>query len=168
MRNPAYGGPDSGIHGWPYRPHVYEGIKPQFMEALRESLREEGYRNPIVVYATDSGNYISFGGSRVHAGRDVGLRFIPCIVNDYCGRFEDSPEVTLENYGDFFRDKPKHFVIDEFGADYHYALERKRRVEYDSAGFAWAEEDAAFLAVDFPWLDEDYDSNAPTVKKLRW
>jgi hypothetical protein len=152
VRNPNYGGEDSGIHGWPIRPIIYRGIKPDFMEALRESLRKEGYRNPIVVYATDNGNHLAFGGSRVHAGRDVGLRCIPAIVNDYCGRFEEAPEVTEENFCDFFTDPPKFYTVDEYGADYHYALERKRRAEYDDAGFAWADEDSLFIDIDFPWV----------------
>jgi hypothetical protein len=136
------------------------------MEALRDSLREEGYRNPIVVYATDNGNHLAFGGSRVHCGRDVGLGCIPAIVNDYCGRFESSPEVTLENFTDWFTDKPQWFVIDEYGADYHYALERKRRMEYDPAGFDWAKEDAAFLAIDFPWIGEG-EKRDPLNRKAR-
>jgi len=154
VRNPQYGGEESGIHGWPIRPIVYRGIKPTFMEALRESLKQKGYRNPIVVYAGVGGDYLAFGGSRIHAGRDVGLTTIPAIVNDYCGRYDDCPEVTLDNFTSFFIDKPKWFVIDDKGADYHYALERKRRMEYDPEGFAWAEDDAVFLDVDFPWVND--------------
>jgi hypothetical protein len=151
------------------------------MKALRESLEREGYRNPIVVYATDSGDHLAFGGSRVHAGRDVGLRCIPAIVNDYCGRYEACPEVTLENYASFFTDIPKYFIIDDKGADYHYALERKRRMEYDPAGFDWAEEDALFLDIDFPWIKEGHKRDPlnrqarrkrskylATQERLRW
>ena len=124
------------------------------MEALRDSIREEGYRNPIILYATGRGNFLSFGGSRIHAGRAVGVETIPAIVNDYCGRFEDSPEITLENFTSFFTDKPKFYEITEEGADYHYAIERKRRQDYDPAGFAWAGLDADFIDTDFPWINE--------------
>jgi hypothetical protein len=137
------------------------------MEALRDSLRKEGYRNPIVVYATDNGNHLAFGGSRVHAGRDVGLGCIPAIVNDYCGRFEEYPEVTEENFRTWFTDEPNWFVIDEEGADYHYALERKRRMEYDPKGFAWAEEDAVFIDIDFPWVNEPQKKQILTRQKQK-
>jgi len=153
VRNPHYGGAASGIHGWPIRPIVYRGIKPTFMGRLRESIRKEGYRNPIVCYATARGVFLAFGGSRVHAGRDVGAAGIPAIVNDYCGRFKDHPEITKENFTSFFTDKPAWFVIDDKGADYHYNLERKRRAEYDAAGFDWCE-DITDIIVDFEWLKD--------------
>ena len=152
---------------------VYKGIKPQFMEAMSESLRKEGYRNPVVVYASDTGNHLSFGASRIHCGRTAGLRCVPAIVNDYCGRFKESPEVTLENFTSWFTDPPNWFIIDEFGADYHYALERKRRMEYDPKGFAWADDEATFLDVDFPWIKEGHGKWEERKvqndkKRLRW
>ena len=161
VRNPNYGGEDSGIQGWPIRPIIYRGVKPTFMKALRESLKNEGYRNPIMVYAGEKGNHLSFGGSRIHCGKAVGLTTIPAIVNDYCGRFDDCPEVTMDNYTSFFPDVPKWFIIDEEGADYHYALERKRRMEYDPAGFAWSGEDALFMKIDFPWVGDPGQKQLP-------
>ena len=161
VRNPNYGGQESGIHGWPIRPIVYRGIKPAFMEALRESIREEGYRNPIIVYAGREGDHLAFGGSRIHCGRDLRLRSIPAIVNDYVGRYDDCPEVTLDNYAGFFTDVPRWFIIDDKGADYHYALERKRRAEYDPQGFLWSGEDASFIYDEFPWVHD------PTQKIIR-
>jgi hypothetical protein len=154
IRNPNYGGDKAGIYGWCTHAKVSMGKKPLFMEALGESLREEGYRNPIICYATETGNWLSFGGSRVLCGRNVGLRTVPCIVNDYCGRFKDYPEVTEENFASFFTDVPRWHVIDELGVDYHYAIERKRRSEYDPAGHAWCDKDAHFMKVEFPWIGE--------------
>ena len=154
IRNPNYGGDKAGIYGWCTNPKVSMGTKPMFQEALGESLRKEGYRNPIVVYATDTGNWLSFGGSRVNVGRKVGLRSVPAIINDYCGRFKDYVEVTEENFDSFFTDVPKWHVIDELGVDYHYAIERKRRSEYDPAGHNWCEPTARFLAVEFPWIGQ--------------
>ncbi len=154
IRNPNYGGGKAGIHGWCTHPKVSMGTKPHFMEALGDSLRKEGYRNPIILYATDTGNWLSFGGSRVNVGRKVGLTTVPCIINDYCDRFKDALEITEENFSSFFTDVPKWHVIDELGVDYHYAIERKRRAEYDPAGHAWCEPDAAFLKIEFPWIGE--------------
>ena len=167
VRNPKYGGEDSGIYGWPVRDIIYRGIKPLFMEALCESILEEGYRNPIICYATDTGTYLSFGGSRIHCGRKVGMEWIPAIVNDYAERFTDCPEVTEENYAQFFTDIPRYFEITEEGADYHYALERKRRSEYDPAGFAWSGEDAEFIDIHFPWVNEGLDSDPLPRKASR-
>jgi len=154
IRNPNYGGDKAGIHGWCTHAKVSMGTKPMFREALGDSLREEGFRNPVVLYATSTGNWLSFGGSRVDVGRKVGLRTIPCIVNDYCGRFKEYPEVTEENFNSFFTDIPKWHVIDELGVDYHYAIERKRRSEYDAAGHAWCTGEEPFLAAEFPWIGE--------------
>ena len=154
IRNPGYGGPSSGINGWPYMDCVSQARKPLFMEALRDSIREEGFRNPIVAYASNSGVYVSFGGSRVLAGRDLGVGTIPCIVNDYAQRFAEAPTVTEGNFTSWFKDPPAFYEITEVGADYHYSIERNRRHAYDEAGMAWAG-DADFISKEFPWLAHD-------------
>ena len=153
IRNPNYGGPEAGIHGWKYIPEVSQARKPQFMEAMCDSIRAEGIRNPIVAYATDSGVYVSFGGSRVLCAREVGLDRIPCIVNDYAERYPLAPEVTEENFTSWFTDPPKQWEIGELGADYHYSIERKRRGDFDEAGMRWAG-DAAFIEAEFSWIGE--------------
>ena len=154
IRNPGYGGPSTGINGWPYLTEVSQARKPLFMAALRDSIREEGFRNPIVAYADHSGVYVSFGGSRVLAGRDLGLDTIPCIVNDYAQRFIDAPRVTEENFTSWFTDPPAWYEITDVGADYHYSIERNRRDFYDPAGMEWAG-DADFISKEFSWLAHD-------------
>ena len=67
-------------------------------------------------------------------------------------RYVNSPEVTPENWTTFFTDLPRHFEFTPEGIDHHYALERKRRHEYDPAGFEWCGEDATFIDADFGWL----------------
>ena len=152
IRNPGYGGPKTGINGWVSTPAISACRKPQFMEALEESIRSEGYRNPIICYATPTGLYVAFGGSRVIAGRKAGKITIPAIINDYTGEFDHLPEVTIENFTDWFTDPPVWYVIDDLGADYHYSIERNRRDQYDSAGMNWVADDAAWLTDEFPWL----------------
>ena len=134
IRNPGYSGQKVSIHGWCWTDCVSQNRKPGFREALRDSIAAEGVRNPIVVFALAEGCFISFGGSRVSAARDVGLVSIPAIVNDYCGRFEGNPEVTEDNWHEFFADKPKYVEFTEYGFDTHYFMERNRRGDVDPAG----------------------------------
>lgn len=153
IRNPNYGGPALSIYGWTWRPDVSTHRKPMFQEALRESIKREGIRNPVVVYATIEGDFLSFGGSRLRAAREVGLEHIPALVNDYCGRYEDAPEVTEENVRSFFVDQPEYIEFTPTGVDTHYSLERNRRNHYDPAGMAWAD-GQPFIAHEFPWIEE--------------
>jgi hypothetical protein len=153
IRNPAYGGPKVSIYGWCWTPQLSAARKPMFKAALRESIKREGIRNPVVLYATEEGDFLSFGGSRVHAARDCELAWIPALVNDYCGRYDDKPEVTPENYEQFFTDVPEYVEFTETGIETHYSLERNRRDQYDPAGMNWAEGES-FIAVEFPWIKE--------------
>ena len=154
IRNPGYGGPTLSIYGWTWRPDVSTANKPLFQEALRDSITKEGIRNPIVVYSTEEGDFVGFGGSRLRAGRDAGLTTIPALVNDYSGLYSECPEVTPDNYSDFFTDVPEYIVFTDRGVDYHYSLERNRRDHYDPAGMAWCEGED-FIATEFSWIPND-------------
>jgi hypothetical protein len=151
IRNPNYGGPSLSIYGWTWRPDVSTHRKPEFQEALRDSIAREGVRNPVVIYATVEGDFLSFGGSRLRAARDGGLTSIPALVNDYCGRYDDCIEITPENVTSVFTDVPEYIEFTPTGVDTHYSLERNRRDHYDSAGMAWAE-GASFIAKEFSWI----------------
>lgn len=152
IRNPAYGGPGLSLYGWKWRQDVSTHRKPMFQDALRESIRQEGFRNPVVIYATVEGDFLSFGGSRLRAARDLELASIPALVNDYCGRYDDCPEVTTENVLGFFRDPPAYIEFTRTGVETHYSLERNRRNTYDPAGMVWAE-GQEFIAKEFGWID---------------
>ena len=151
IRNPGYGGPTVSIHGWVWRPHCPTDRKPKFQQALRESIEREGFRNPVIIYSTSEGDFLSFGGSRLRAARDLQLESIPALVNDYSGRYSDCPEVTPDNVFDFFTDVPEFIEFTPTGVDTHYSLERNRRDHYDPAGIAWAE-GADFIDEEFSWL----------------
>jgi hypothetical protein len=153
IRNPGYGGPRVSIYGWCWHPEISRHRKPKFQEALRESIRQDGVRNPVVVFAVREGLFISFGGSRVLAARDVGLERIPAVVNDYCGAFEDASEVTPENVESFFTDVPQWWEFTEVGFDTHYFMERNRRGSCDPSGYAWMPKGAEWIAHEFPWLE---------------
>jgi len=151
IRNPNYGGPRLSIYGWTWRPEVTTATKPLFREALRDSIAEEGVRNPVVLYSTVEGVFLSFGGSRVDAARAAGLTSIPALVNDYTERFTNGIPVTPDNVESFFTDIPEYIEFTSTGIDTHYSIERNRRHHVDPAGMTWAE-DAEWIAKEFPWM----------------
>lgn len=153
IRNPAYGGPSVGPFGWTWRPEISKHGKDGFQEALAKSIKEEGVRNPILVWNFKEGMYLTFGGSRVRACLQAGIEEIPAIINDYTGHYSSADSVTPENVASFFTDVPLDMYWDEKGFDYHYNLERARRAVWDPAGFAWLHnEDPAWIKKEFPWL----------------
>jgi hypothetical protein len=144
------------LNGWRWLERLSTHTKEGFQAALNESIKAEGFRNPILVWVFPEGTFLTFGGSRVKAARAVGLEEIPAIINDYTDEYKEYPEVTPDNWQDFFTDPPREFLFDEDGADYHYNLERARRHEHDPAGFQWLNEsEPDFLRAEFPWVYED-------------
>jgi len=153
IRNPSYGGPSVGINGWCSSPVLSACRKPAFRAELADSLRKDGMRNPIIAYSTPEGLYLSFGGSRASAARDIGLQAIPAIINDYTGEYDACESVDEENWTDFFMDVPQWHEFGDTGFDYHYSLERNRRDTYDPAGFNWID-DFGKIAHEFSWVKE--------------
>lgn len=155
IRNPNYGGPPVGLNGWTWRPTLakQQAAKPGFHKALRASIEKDGIRNPILVWSLPDGLFLTFGGSRVHAALAVGIEAVPAIINDYTGEYDDGVLVTEDNWQTFFTDVPRTFDFGEYGADYHYHLERARRHEHDDAGLAWLEDTPAWLSTEFPWIE---------------
>lgn len=152
IRNPNYGGPTLSIYGWTWRPDISTHRKPMFQEALLESIRREGVRNPVVIYATVEGDFLSFGGSRLRAVREAGLESIPALVNDYVERYAECPLVTSETVESFFTDIPEYIEFTPTGVETHYSLERNRRNTYDPAGMAWAA-GQEFIKHEFSWIE---------------
>lgn len=158
IRNPYYGGPSVALNGWHWLPEISKAVKPGFRSALAESIQQEGVRNPILVWSLPEGLFLTFGGSRLLACRDIGRQWCPAIINDYTGDYSGGAKVTEDNFQEFFRDPPKDIEFGPYGFDYHYNLERARRDDHDSAGFAWVEdaEDAAkapgWMKQEFPWV----------------
>jgi len=154
IRNPNYGGPSVGPHGWTWRPEITKASKPEFQEALAADVAENGVRNPILVYAfDDEWLYLTFGGTRVNACKLAGIDRIPALINDYSGHYAASDPVTPENVLSFFTDPPRDYEFGPEGFDYHYNLERARRANHDPAGFAWLDgERPNWIDKEFPWL----------------
>jgi len=156
IRNPNYGGSRVGLNGWCYSTSISNHTKAGFQEALEASIRKEGVRNPILVWALPEGIFLTFGGSRLRACIAAERTRIPAICNDYVGDYKDSPEVTPKNWRGFFTDPPRDFEFGEYGADYHYNLERARRHDHDPAGFEWLEgHTPEFIRREFPWVLEE-------------
>lgn len=156
IRNPGYGGPSVGLNGWRWLDRISNHTKPGFHAALIKSIKEDGIRNPVLVWALPEGIFLTFGGSRLKACRELDIKSIPAIINDYTGDYSESDEVTADNWVSFFTDPPRAFEFGEFGADYHYNLERARRYDHDEAGFAWLNgEQPQFIRDEFPWVLKD-------------
>ena len=152
IRNPNYGGPSLSLNGWTWRPEISKHGKEGFQKALEDSVRESGVRNPILVWSLPEGIFLTFGGSRVRACSNAGIRRVPAIINDYTGDFEEAPQVTPENLSEFFTDVPRDYEFGPDGFDYHYNLERARRHNHDPAGLEWLDDDPNWLDKEFPWL----------------
>jgi len=155
IRNPNYGGPSVGPFGWTWRPEISSANKPLFLQALQESIANDGIRNPILCWAFSEGIYLTFGGSRVLASSRCGRSTIPAIINDYTGEFSACPEVTPDNWATFFTDPPRDAEFASPGFDYHYNLERARRADHDPAGFAWTDTKNDWVRKEFSWIKEE-------------
>jgi hypothetical protein len=152
IRNPNYGGPSLSLHGWTYREEVSKHGKEGFQAALEESIRNEGLRNPILVWSLPEGLFLTFGGSRVRAALSCGYDTAPAIINDYTGNYAAGDTVTPDNVESFFTDPPRDYEFTEDGFDYHYNLERARRHNHDESGLNWLNDEPTWLKKEFPWL----------------
>lgn len=91
-------------------------IGKDFYLKLEESIKQEGFRNPILVYAgwMNTGRFyrcpthikdqgmekllmcVSCGGSRLYIANQLGID-IPCIIIDHIDRFSQFEELTTED-----------------------------------------------------------------------
>lgn len=108
--------------------------RDKFYTLLEKSILQEGFRNPILVCAgwcppkkykklpptmKNNKNKILIcdrhGGSRLWIAQKHDLD-IPCIISDFCGRFND--QALCENQNDvlkYFQDQPDRLVINAHG-----------------------------------------------------
>lgn len=151
--NKYYGGDECSVPGTCIIRITERKMKPLFFEALCLDVERNDFRNPIVVYRVGGESLLSFGGSRLRIAKRLD-RHIPAIVIDYGGDFGHAPEVTPDNYGEFFTDVPELFEFTDIGVVTHYSLERNRRETYDPAGMEWTKclDNDNFVDEEFPWL----------------
>lgn len=139
MWNPAYpSNPPVSHHG--AKPIPRGKAKSKFRDALRESVRKEGFRNPIIGYAVDEGLLIQYGCSRLRVAKELGIP-IKVIVMDFTGRYADCPEVTETNYESYFLDVPRQFSILADRIEHSYFIARRDKGPSDPAGYAWLGDD---------------------------
>ncbi len=103
---------------------------------LEHSILTEGIRNPVVITCgspkrrplscvppemldLDESRLLllegTTGGSRLHVAQKHNMT-IPCLVNDWTGRFDHCPEVTNESGArQYYRDQPEAIIIDNNG-----------------------------------------------------
>lgn len=82
------------------RVETYEKPKPRVHIPLMASVRQNGFKNPIIVWATKGDIRIHYGTSRVHVARELGI-LIPAVICDYDNRFPDYPRLrTIEEIAD--------------------------------------------------------------------
>ncbi len=116
--NPGYGKPltvgsmQCGTRPLPnYKdPKSLDG-KNGFFTKLEQSVLEEGFRNPVLIYATESGNYVYYGATRTVVAKKHNLA-LPCVIADYAGKHTDGEELqTRDDIVSKFKDPPSHVVI---------------------------------------------------------
>jgi hypothetical protein len=100
---------------------------------LEASIMTEGIRNPVIItcglpkrrtvnhvppelLAGPEGNLLllegTTGGSRLHIAQKYNMT-IPCIVNDWTGRFDHAVEVVSEAQArSYYKDQPKLVIVD--------------------------------------------------------
>jgi hypothetical protein len=154
-RNPqAIEGYEAGPFGWRVRVNMQKKNKPVFRKALRESIQTEGIRNPLLGWSFKEGLFIGFGAGRLKAAKEAGLTEVPMIVNDFTGDYGDCPEVTEENFADYFTDVPLTYEFHKrFGFTYHYNLTPSTRKLHDPGGTDWYEGDISDFYEEFPYLE---------------
>jgi hypothetical protein len=126
---------------------------------LEQSIMVEGIRNPVVITCglptRRTARHLppemlqwpeskllllegTTGGSRLHLAQLHNMT-IPCIVNDWTGRFKDYPEITSETQArSYYKDQPQSITIDH-RSGYSEAYD-DNRVAYHLGG-TWTEEE---------------------------
>ena len=109
----------------------------KFYEKLEKSIIQLGFRNPILVNCglcyplreswlpkEVQGNLTNkiicdkCGGSRLYVAKKLNIP-IPCIISDFCNRFENDPNfkriVTVDEMYKYFKDLQSHIRLSETG-----------------------------------------------------
>ena len=86
-----------------------------FFIKLEGSIIREGFRNPIVVTATNKQVSNRYGGSRLMIAQRHYLD-IPCIIADYDDIFPDAVVLkNVEEIRSYFMDQPKKILFKPYG-----------------------------------------------------
>jgi len=78
----------------------------QFYTRLEESVKREGFRNPVMCYEKPGERTFPYGGSRVYMAHKLQIP-VPAIVSDWTGAFQHFELITtLDQALAKFRDPP--------------------------------------------------------------
>lgn len=78
----------------------------QFYSRLEESVKREGFRNPIMVYEKPGERTFPYGGSRVYVAHKLQIP-VPAIVSDWVGTFSHWEKLeTVDQVLAKFKDPP--------------------------------------------------------------
>ncbi len=87
----------------------------EFFIKLEGSIIREGFRNPIVVTATNKKISNRYGGSRLMIAQKHYL-YIPCIIADFDNVFPDALVLkTIDQIRSYFIDEPKKILFKPYG-----------------------------------------------------
>lgn len=90
-------------------PKNFIEARKEFLDALIESIKKEGVRNPITIRARyiDQPPEAIFGYNRLWSAKKAGAKEIPCIVNDYCDKYPDAEILeSPKDIREHFKEQP--------------------------------------------------------------
>ena len=91
----------------PSREQMYREEKERrFFSKLEASILEQGFRNPINVWATEEIVEPRYGGSRLYFAQKHNIP-IPCIISDHACIFPELEEITISDCWKKFLDPPR-------------------------------------------------------------
>lgn len=122
VRNPAYSVQKASLNDWcwyPIEANWRRELQPLY-DRLADSIAQEGFRNPVLVWSLYEADYLSIGCSRLKAAHMLGLRHITALVNDFTGAYYNWTEIpkTLDDVRACFKDQPSHLCISNEGLVY--------------------------------------------------
>lgn len=81
------------LEDFPAQMHKFKRANPQRMEELKESIRQNGIINPLILRRTSSGSLqIITGHNRRLAAMQLGYRTVPCIIK---GELDDAEAIPI-------------------------------------------------------------------------
>ncbi|GAB1537102.1 hypothetical protein ADMFC3_27330 [Geovibrio sp. ADMFC3] len=66
-------------------------------EELKESIREKGFMNPLVIVRENSGYLVIAGNQRLRAARELGITSVPCLIKEFHSKNEEIQFLVEDN-----------------------------------------------------------------------
>lgn len=89
--------------------------RPEWFGRLKDSIREHGVVNPVILTFRDNEFHVRYGGSRVWAASQYDLT-IPAIVADFDGTLDGEPvDPTPGAVAAYFETPPRKIIFKDHG-----------------------------------------------------